>query len=139
MGRLAALLLALAFAIAAPAAAQPVADRAAIEAVILGQIDAFGRDDGDAAFAYATPGLRALFGDAARFMAMVRQGYQPVYRPRSVAFGDITEDSGQPVQEVAVIGPDGTPRVAVYTMERQPDGTWRIAGCRLLDRPIPGS
>jgi hypothetical protein len=25
--------------------------------------------------------------------------------------------------------------LAVYNLERQPDGTWRIAGCTLLKRP----
>lgn len=114
-------------------------DRAAIEAVITEQMAAFGRDDGEAAFNFATPELRGMFGDAARFMTMVRQGYQPVYRPRSVAFGELTEQDGQTIQEVGVIGPDGVPRVAVYTMERQADGSWRIAGCRLVDRPNAGS
>ena len=121
------------------ARAQGAGDRAAIEAVISDQMAAFGRDDGDAAFGFATPALRGMFGDAARFMTMVRQGYQPVYRPRSVAFGELTEQDGQTVQEVGVIGPDGAPRVAIYTMERQQDGSWRIAGCRLVERPNAGS
>jgi hypothetical protein len=42
---------------AAEAQQQPVsaADRAAIRDVIQGQVEAFRRDDGDAAFAYASP------------------------------------------------------------------------------------
>ena len=138
------LALALLVALAAPAGAQPAADlpeadRAGIAAVISRQMAAFARDDVDAAFAFATPTLQGLFGDAARFIAMVRAGYQPVYRPRSVSFGDIFDVDGQIVQEVAVIGPEGAPRVALYTMERQPDGAWRIAGCYLLERPNAGS
>jgi len=125
--------------LAGTARAQGAGDRAAIEAVISDQMAAFGRDDGEAAFSFATPELRGMFGDAGRFMTMVRQGYQPVYRPRSVTFGELTEQDGQTVQEVGVIGPDGAPRVAVYTMERQPDGSWRIAGCRLVERPNAGS
>jgi hypothetical protein len=80
-----------------------------------------------------------LFGSVERFMSMVRQGYQPVYRPRSMAFGELATVDGQVTQELAVIGPDGTPRIALYTMEQQPDGSWRIAGCQLLERPSPDS
>ena len=80
-----------------------------------------------------------MFDNPARFMSMVRHGYQPVYRPRSVVFGDALAVDGDVVQEVAVIGPDGGPALAQYTMEREADGTWRIAGCRLLEKPSPGS
>ena len=121
-----------------PANLRP-ADRQAIQQVITDQIDAFRRDDGTGAFGFASPELQMMFDNPARFMAMVRQGYQPVYHPRSVAFGDVLVVDGNLVQEVAVIGPDGQPRLAEYTMEREPDGTWRIAGCRLLDKPSPES
>ncbi len=121
--------------LATPARAQG----SAIEQVIRDQMTAFARDDAEAAFGFATPELRAMFGSAATFMSMVRQGYQPVYRPRSVTFGDLAEEGGQMVQEVGVIGPDGVPRIALYTMERQADGSWRIAGCRLVERPRPSS
>jgi ketosteroid isomerase-like protein len=117
----------------------PPADRQAIEQVITDQIAAFRRDDGAGAFGYASPDLQLMFDNPARFMAMVRQGYQPVYRPRSLAFGDLLDVEGMLVQEVAVIGPDGQPRLAEYTMEREPDGSWKIAGCRLLEKPSPES
>ncbi len=112
----------------------PDADQAEIEAVITRQMEAFARDDGPAAFDFATPELRRIFGSAERFMAMVRGQYQPVYRPRKMQFGEAREADGTIVQEVGVIGPDGVPRTALYTMERQPDGTWRIAACVLLER-----
>ncbi len=117
----------------------PPADRQAIEQVISNQIEAFRHDDGAGAFGYASPDLQLMFDNPARFMAMVRQRYQPVYHPRSVAFGDAFIADGTPVQEVAVIGPDGEPRLAQYAMEHEPDGTWKIAGCRLLEKPSPGS
>jgi hypothetical protein len=112
------------------------ADRGAIRAVVEDQLAAFQRDDGDAAFAFASPGIRAQFGTVDNFMAMVRAGYQPVYRPREVAFGDVrVDDGGRIVQRVLLVGPDGVPVVALYTMERQPDGSWRIAGCTLTRSP----
>lgn len=108
------------------------ADRAAMEDVIRRQIDAFRRDDGQAAFSFATPDIRRMFRTPEIFMSMVRQGYAPVYRPREVEFRDVIERDGAVVQRVYLVGPDGTPVIALYTMERQSDGIWKIGGCTLL-------
>lgn len=117
----------------APAAAQAPAagDRGAIEQVIRDQMAAFRADDAAAAFAFASPSIQAMFGTPERFLAMVRRGYAPVYRPRSVEFRELAPRDGALVQRVLVVGPDGVPEVALYVMEQQPDGRWRIAGCFL--------
>jgi len=106
-------------------------DRAAIRQVIQAQVDAFRRDDGDAAFGLASPAIQGMFGTSEIFMDMVRQGYQPVYRPRAFDFHEIVELNGQPAQKVHVIGPDGRPVTAIYPMRQLPDGSWRIDGCFL--------
>ena len=111
------------------------ADRAAIQRVIEDQIAAFSRDDGEAAFAFAAPNIRAKFGNAEAFMAMVRAAYEPVYRPRQVDFVGIDETEALPVQEVRFEGPDGKAYLARYPMQRQPDGDWLIAGCYLFSVP----
>jgi hypothetical protein len=126
------LLLSMLLALAAPLCAQDAADKAAIRDVIEKQMEAFRRDDGEAAFGFASPTIRGMFGSADVFMDMVRQGYQPVYRPKSVEFGKLGEVSGQIAQEVHVIGPDGRPVTALYVMTQLPDGSWRIDGCYLL-------
>jgi hypothetical protein len=36
------------------------------------------------------------------------------------------------VQNVLVVGPDGIPVMAIYLMQRQPDGSWRINGVYLI-------
>jgi hypothetical protein len=133
---LALLLLALAV---VPAAAQETAqdpalseaDRAAIRDVIGRQVEAFRRDDGDSAFGFASPNIQRMFGSSDIFMDMVRQGYQPVYRPRVFDFREIVDLHGQPAQKVHVVGPDGRPVTAFYPMTRLPDGSWRIDGCFL--------
>lgn len=107
------------------------ADGAAIVGVIRKQLDAFQGDRAAEAFGYASPGIQQMFGTPDNFMAMVRQGYPPVYRPRSVDFGELITTEGRIVQKVLFIGPDGVPVIAEYFMERQPDGSWRIDGCRL--------
>jgi hypothetical protein len=107
------------------------ADRDAIRSTIESQVEAFRRDDGEAAFGYASPTIRRLFGTPDIFMEMVRQGYQPVYRPRVFDFAEIVLLHGQVTQKVKVVGPDGRPVTAYYPMTQLPDGTWRIDGCYL--------
>ena len=113
----------------------PDADRQAIRAVIERQLQAFLRDDGSAAFSYATPSIQGIFQTPDNFMSMVKNGYQPVYRPQAVTFRDIIDLHGAPAQRVLVVGPDGVPVIAVYPMQRMPDGSWLINGCYLLAYP----
>lgn len=108
------------------------ADRLAIRRVIESQLAAFQRDDGPGAFAFASPTIRQIFATPDRFMAMVRSAYQPVYRPREVEFRELASLDGAPAQEVFLVGPDGQPVIALYVMERQSDGSWRINGVYLL-------
>lgn len=124
-------------ALAPAAAAQDVirpapADQQAMRGTIRAQLDAFQMDDGARAFSYATPQLRDLFGTPENFMAMVRGGYQPVYRPQSVEFLDARIIEGRIGQAVRFVGPDGRAVIAIYTMEQQPDDSWRIAAVHLI-------
>lgn len=131
-GLLAASLLALAPLVPAIAENLNDGDSAAIQSVIESQIQAFRADDGEAAYSYAAPSIKRMFPSPDIFMSMVRQGYQPVYRPRSYAFSPTREVNGVIFQEVAVIGPKGQPWTALYTLERQSDGMWKITGCQLF-------
>lgn len=118
-----------------PAAALSDADRAAIQGTIERQLKAFLADDGATAYSFAAPGIKAIFPTVESFMAMVRQGYQPVYRPRSYSFGELKEAPGDLQQFVDIVDADGVFWTAVYTLERQPDGSWKITGCYLVKKP----
>jgi len=138
-GLVSAALFALAMFLTAPASAEQTqpgpavgaADVAAIRQVIQDQLAAFQRDDGAAAFGYATPAIREMFRTPEIFMSMVKSGYQPVYRPRHVEFGIIDTVEGQLTQHLIVTGPDGAVVEALYFMEQQKDGTWLVNGCVL--------
>lgn len=124
--------------LALPARAEQLSpqDEADFRAIISDQIAAFQADDGARAYSHAAPMIRQNFPDPDRFMGMVRQGYPPVYRPKSYSFGKAGfSASGRPIQKVTIIGPDGLTYEAIYTMERQPDGTWQINGCALVRSP----
>lgn len=106
-------------------------DARAIRAVVEAQLAAFRAGDDEAAFSYAAPAIRARFGTAAAFMAMVREGYAPLIRPRVVEFLPAAVIGGEIIQAVRVAGEDGVAKVALYFMERQSDGSWKIKGCDL--------
>lgn len=126
-------LVALALLTTAPAFAQPSAeDRAGVRAAIESQIAAFGRDDGPAAYAIASDPIRELFPTPEAFMTMVRTGYAPVYRPRSVVFGPISDGDGGPQQEVLITDSGGMDWIARYQLARDAEGRWRILGCQLV-------
>lgn len=110
-------------------------DRASIRGVIESQLGAFQRDDGAKAFSYAAPGIQRKFGNPDIFMQMVRSGYAMVYRPREVQILDLRINGSTIQQDVLFVGPDGKPVIAVYTMEQQEDGSWRIAGVYLRTLP----
>jgi hypothetical protein len=107
------------------------AEARALRAVIEAQLDAFRRDDAARAFSYAAPGIQATFGSAENFMAMVRTQYAVVYRPASVQFEGLLLSEGDVVQAVRFTDAGGQAWLALYPMQRQADGTWRIAGCYL--------
>ncbi len=106
------------------------AEVAAVRAVVQGQLDALARDDAAKAFSFAAPNVRNRLGTAERFMAMVRAGYPVVYRPASVGFLVPQRlPDGTVVQRVRMTDARGDAWLAVYTLQRQQDKSWRISGC----------
>lgn len=107
-------------------------DYDAIRRVIIAQMEAFQADDGIQAFLYAAPTIRQQFQTVANFMHMVRNSYHPIYRPRGVIFGELTEMQGFPAQAVFLMSQRGEIVKAVYLMQQQSSRDWRIAGCFLV-------
>ncbi len=110
-------------------------ERLAIRTVIESQLEAFQRDDGLNAFSYASPTIQGRFQNPEIFMTMVRTGYRAVYRPREVDFRALRLVDGVPTQEVLFVGPDNQAVTAVYLMQQQSDGSWKINGVYLLRSP----
>jgi hypothetical protein len=109
------------------------ADEQTIRSMISGQIDAFRHDDGAAAYGFASPAIQSLYPTVDGFMGMVKSGYPPVYRPQSLTFGPLADSPNGPTQKVFLTGPDGRRWVAIYSMQRQSDGLWKINGCTLVE------
>ena len=133
---------ALAFALpsaSAPPAAKPAlaaAEWKAIKHVIGDQRAALKSGDATKAFAHAAPGIRAQFGTAENFLAMVRAAYEPLLVARYAEFLEGAVIEGSVIQPLRLIAPDNSVRVALYTMEKQKDGRWKIAGCVLAPSTV---
>jgi hypothetical protein len=127
--RIAALLLLALFAFAAPARADDVANA---QSVIRAQEQALGRSDAAAAYSYAAPAIRKLFPQAEIFMDMVQNSYAPVWRHKSFEFGEGRTEGKWVAQRVHIVDEDGEAWEAMYTLEQEADGSFKITGCSLL-------
>ena len=104
----------------------------AAQGTIQNQLEAFKAGDNATAYSFAAPNVQKIFPSVDIFMGMVTSGYRPVHQPQNYAFGKVEEMSPtQIIQQVMVVGPDGKDYEAVYTLELQPDGVYRITGVSL--------
>jgi len=125
------LILFLAVMFATPALAQEGSGaNPAFQSVITHQLQAIAKDDAATAYSDAAPNVQMIFPSPDTFMNMVRGGYPPVYRNKQYGFESSGIDaSGRNYQRVEILGADGESYEAVYFMEQQKDGTWKISGC----------
>jgi len=139
LGALVVVLIALAISSLAPVRAADVgaSDKSTMQAIVSEQIAAFARNDATAAYAFASPSLHGVFATPDAFMAMVKNGYGAIYRPHSVVFGGVAMGDEGPVQTVYVTGADGESFVALYTFQKQPDGSWKINSVRVVKDDSP--
>ena len=107
-----------------------------IRHVITQQIEAFRAEHHATAFGLAAPELQDQFGTPDDFIAMVQAHYRPVYRAQNHDFlgaaKAIAAHHEMRIQRVFITDDRGTAHQARYIMQKQPDGSWKIAGCQLL-------
>lgn len=122
-----------AFAVHAAGGAPKVSegDWKAIRGVISVQLAALKADDGERAFAQASPEIRKQFGTAEAFLSMVKSSYYPLYRPRATEFLEPAVIEGQILQPLQVVAEDGAVVVAIYSMVKGADKQWKINGCQI--------
>lgn len=119
---------------ATPAVASPFtgADAVAVRTVVEAQLAAFAADDAAKAFSYAAPNIRQAMGTPDGFLAMVQRGYPVVYRPASVAFLKANGKNDDVIQRVQMTDAEGESWLAIYSLQRQKNKTWRITGCSVV-------
>lgn len=123
----------------APANAQDVsaADQTAAQLVIRDQLSAFKEADYDRAFSHAAPNIKDIFKDSGRFISMVRGGYKQLLNLNDYLFGRSRLEGGQVFQELIATDGNGKQWQAIYTLQQQPDGSWKITGVHM--QPYQGA
>ena len=71
--------------------------------VIRSQIEAFSNDDMEAAFEFASPSIKSIFGNYIRFGSMVRQGYPMVFRQKNLTFKETKSKNSVAFQKIACL------------------------------------
>ena len=112
------------------------AEWASIRAVIGAQRKALVAGDATKALSYASPGIRDQFGTPEIFLAMVRNAYAALLTARYTEFLEGAALDGIVIQPLRLVAPDNTVQVALYTMEKQRDGRWKVAGCVLAPSTV---
>lgn len=108
-------------------------DEKNIRATVQGQLSALARDDASRAFSFAAENVRQAVGTAPAFLALVRRNYPVVYRPASVAFLKPESRGEQVIQRVQMLDASGDAWLAIYSLQRQKNKSWRITGCAVIE------
>lgn len=109
------------------------ADAKAVRQVVEAQLAALAADDAVKAFSYAAPNVREAVGSPEGFLAMVQRGYPVVYRPATVAFLKANGKDDDVIQRVQMVDAEGESWLAIYSLQRQKNRTWRITGCSVVE------
>lgn len=123
-----------------PAAAQVVdlspADVTEIQGAVQSQIEALANDDADSAFELTTAETKSRLGTPERFLALIKEQYDPVYRNRLVMMATPKMVAGSVYQLVRLTALDSQVWLAIYQMDKDPDGSWKIDGCELIETTL---
>ncbi len=109
------------------------ADAVAIHVVVQTQLDAFAEDDAVGAFELATVDTQTKVGSADNFLHLVKKHYNPIYRSQIVIFSQPEVIEGETIQLVRVTDRDSHVWLAIYHMQQEADGSWKIDNCQLLE------
>ena len=104
----------------------------AFREVIALHINAINSNDAEAAYRLATPQIQSLFPTPQAFMRTARKLYQPIYEAEQYSFEKAIVLEREIIQPVRIAMSPDLPLLAMFILEQQSDGAWKIGGCVLL-------
>jgi len=108
-------------------------DAAAIHTTVQSQLDALSKDDAAGAFELTSSAKRMQIGTPDNFLRMIKEDYDPIYRNLGVIFLAPQVIDGDAIQVVRVTDSGSRVWVAIFWMQQEPDSSWKIDGCQLLE------
>lgn len=109
------------------------ADAMAIQAAVRSQIDALSDNDAVGAFQFTTLDRRTEIGSPDKFLSLIKKHYQPLYQHQLVLYSRPEVVNGETFQAVRLTDRNGHVWLAVFRMEPEPGGLWKIDSCYLLE------
>ena len=108
-------------------------DTLEIQNIIKKQINAFALNDYETAYTYASDEIKNIFTDEKIFKNMIISDYSILINPKNVIFEKpMVLDKNMVAQKVKIIGLNNLEVYAVYTVIKNTQQQWRIAGCALI-------
>jgi hypothetical protein len=105
----------------------------AVTLAVQSQLHAFSEDDAETAYNLATESTKNLAGTPNDFLKVIKQRFTPIYRHRHALFSEPEIIEGHALQVVQLIDHDNLVWIAIYEVEREADGKWKIDGCQLFE------
>ena len=102
------------------------------QAIINDQIEAFRQDDFAAAFTFASPSIRSMFGTPENFGTMVQRGYPMVWRPKNFRFLDFERTPNGLIQSLQIVDQSGKVHYLRYFLISTTKG-WKISGVEFIN------
>ena len=118
------------------AAPLPPDDVAMIQEAIRGQLHALSEDDADSAFELTSPSIRSQMGSPENFLRLIKEEYGPIYRHLVVIFSAPQALGDAIIQIVRLTDRESRVWLAIYNMQRDMTGNWKIDGCQLLQTSV---
>ena len=108
-----------------------------IREAIRGQIRALAARDAERAFAYLAPVTKDYFSEGTAFLRKLMVQIRPLVDASGYTFTDVGREATDAIQNVVLTDNEGREWLALFTLERQPDGSWGIKSCEV--KPNIGS
>lgn len=118
------------------AASVPPDDVASIQQAIRGQLHALAEDDAESAFELITPSIRSQMGTPENFLRIIKEEYSPIYRHLVVIFSAPQALGDAIIQIVRLTDRESRVWLAIYNMQRDMTGNWKIDGCQLMETSV---
>ncbi|MDQ9171671.1 DUF4864 domain-containing protein [Oxalobacteraceae bacterium R-40] len=105
----------------------------AVTQVVRSQLNAFAEDDAETAFKLSTASTRQLIGTPDGLLSVIKHKFTPIYRHRKAMFSEPEIINRSALQIVHLTDADNLVWIAIYQVEQEADGIWRVDGCQLFE------
>jgi len=106
-------------------------DKATIRQIVEKQLQAFQTNDIEKALSLMSPSIQGQF-DPRDFMAMIRNKFSAIIKPRSTMFRGFTLVNNFPALISMIMDQNGDLVQVIFVVQHQHDYSWRIHGYELL-------